>query len=304
MHRRWPVSVFPHAVAAVQRGMHVFPVEPLDKTPIRLDQTKCIEDAPWRLKWSKAATNDLSIVAKWWQHWPTANYGVACRQSGLLVVDCDTAKEDNNLRNTNWAYMHDMIGLRVDGELVFEEMCDRYKIPWRYTQHTFSVRSRKGGLHMYFSWPRDVQSTQASLLNGVVDIRGNGGDFGGYVVGPGSVTPTGNYSIHCGNPVLPAPPQLVELCTDRPYEKPTREYERAGGGGTGNYSGLVRKIENMPENNRNAALLWCARSMCTDGADLDEAERLLGDAAVVAGLKHADAIATIRSGYRLQGRKS
>lgn len=39
------------------------------------------------------ATDDPEQIAKWWHRWPTANIGINCGKSGLLVVDLDTYKD-------------------------------------------------------------------------------------------------------------------------------------------------------------------------------------------------------------------
>jgi hypothetical protein len=281
------------AVRAQQAGFWVFPTEPNDKTPHYTAE-------PYRIKWPVVATNHLPTIVQLWTQWPDSNVGVAAKHSGLLIVDCDMPKSRNHLAGTRWEYLHDLLGPEVEGECVFEEVCERYGGNWAATKETYRVRTGSGGCHYYYRWPVGVQASQASIVNEILDIRCNGGEHGGYVLADGSVTRKGPYRAENSLPVIDCPAWLIEVCKDRPAPRVNREYEN---GGTGNYSGLVRRVEYAPEGDRNQCLLWAARAMCSDGADLSEAETLLGDAATVAGLRLNDAIATIRSGYRLQSRK-
>ena len=38
----------------------------------------------------KNATRDLAVIRSWWEKWPDADVAVACRPSGVLVLDADT----------------------------------------------------------------------------------------------------------------------------------------------------------------------------------------------------------------------
>ncbi len=42
------------------------------------------------------ATNDLDVINNWWNQFPNANIGIACRASGIIAIDLDTHKPDEN----------------------------------------------------------------------------------------------------------------------------------------------------------------------------------------------------------------
>lgn len=286
-----------HAVRAIQRGLWVFPVQDGEKTPH-------VTTPPYTLRWSEVATNDLATVVKLWTQWPMANVGVACKPSGILVVDCDIAKREYVLTKTKLAYMHDVYGPMVDGESVFNEVCHRYGGDWDEIESTYVVSTGSGGKHYYLRWPPWIQASQASLVQGVLDIRCNGGEKGGYVLGEGSETAKGSYVRYSrGLTLLDAPDWIIAMCRER--ARPTRPntaspYEK---GGSLNYGGLVDSVAYAGEGNRNNALLWAARAMCSDGATEEEAQDILGEAAATAGLTEIETRDTIRSAFRLQRMK-
>jgi hypothetical protein len=290
------MNLLGYAAQAVSRGFHVFPVQPGEKTP-----HKIVPDKPYTIRWSEMATNDMRKVVEWWQYSPEANIGIAAKPSGLIVVDCDMPKRDYQLKDTPWEYMHDRLGPLVDGSDVLREMCSRFGDDYQRFERTYRVCTASLGLHLYYKWPDGVQASQASPVPGLVDIRCNGGQRGGYVLGAGSVTAKGSYVAENDLPIAEAPPWLVELCREKPRPKPERPlFSQPGHAGFG---GLVEAVRTAQEGNRNGCLLWAARSMCEDGAPEEEAHNLLIPAAVEAGLSERESMATIRSAYRLQGAK-
>lgn len=286
-----------HALNAVARGFHVFPVTPGGKTPHR-----------YAGKWGETATNDITRVVRFWTKVDAyANIGIACKLSQLLVVDLDIAKEDFKLRGTEWEYLHSGYGPRVSGEDVFDEMA--YKLydedgdadSYRWTRQ---VRTGSGGLHLYYRWPTDWPAiSQASPVKGVVDVRGNGGQWGGYVLGEGSVTDSGPYvGEENGECALP-PKWIRRLVAEKPAIPRVRRPQGLRQPGAISWSGLVDSVRNAGEGNRNNALLWAARAMCSDGAPESEAEKVLGEAARDAGLGDFEINRTIQSAYRVQRQK-
>lgn len=147
------------------------------------------------------------------------------------------------------------------------------------------------------------EASQASIVKGLVDIRCDGGEWGGYVLGAGSVTAKGPYVEECALPVRPAPEWLVKLCRRKAPERIASPFRQPGRVGT--LSGLVATVEGAQEGNRNQALLWAARAACADGVPLDDVLGPLSDAYAAVGGEggHRQAEATVRSAYRLQGRK-
>ncbi|MGW6260350.1 bifunctional DNA primase/polymerase [Streptomyces sp. NPDC055085] len=300
------MSLLNNAVACALRGWHIFPVEPNAKTPIRIYQDRSPEDAPWTIRWSEVATTDLNQIVKWWTYAPTANIGIACKPSRLHVIDCDIPKTDGVLTGTPWAYLQEFLGPRVDGETLYDQVAQRYGGGEALTTcfDTYQVAIGSGGLHLYYRWPDGVQSSQDSIVKGVLDVRGNGGERGGYVLGAGSGTDRGGYVQKLGRPVRDAPGWLVELCRLRtrpaPPKSPLQQPRSAS------FAGLVNTVRTAPDGNLNNSLLWAARAMCADGGSEDDCINLLAPVYVECGGKGGErqARATIRSAYRLQGRKA
>lgn len=302
------MSLLPDAVRAQQKRFHIFPINPagtvcpetgqvIDKMGHLLKRGK-----PWKIRWSEVATDDLTTILGWWQKSPRANIGVAAKQSGLLVVDCDVPKADDGLKGTPYEHLHDAYGPRPHGDDVFNEMCHRYGGDWAEITETYRVATGSGGLHYYYTWPPGLKASQGSPVPGFVDVRCNGGDRGGYVLGAGSQTAKGHYIALNNKPVAPAPRWLVELVREWPRPPaPPRNPVLDGGGG--NFSGLEAQVRHAAEGNRNNVLLWAARAMCSDGASQSDAEQTLIPAAVANGLRESEATATVRSAYRLQRQK-
>lgn len=284
------------ALKAQRRGLYIFPVTPGDKTPHRLAG-----------RWGETATNDINRVLHFWtQVDPQANVGVACKPSELLVIDLDKAKEPWNLRGSDWAYLHDAYGQFVSGEDVWDEMI--YKLGAGYPSgpmFTYSVRTGSGGLHLYFQWPKHwPRISQASPIKGVVDVRGNGGQYGGYVLAEGSVTSAGQYRAveNLRGPQI-APEWIRQLVAEKPAQPKIHRQSGIRQPGAVSWSGLVDSVRNAREGNRNNALVWAARCMCSDGAPESEAMTVLGEAATDAGLPYYEIERTVQSAYRIQRQK-
>lgn len=297
------MSLLRHALQAQARGLWIFPVTARLKVP---HPAAGYRDAAGDFHgWGETATNDVNQVLHFWTNVdPNANIGVACKPSQLLVVDLDKAKDDWNLRGTEWAYMHDVYGPRVDGQDLWDEMT------WKLGQgdtcdlDTYFVRTGSGGIHLYYRWPeRWGPTSQASPVKGVVDVRGNGGQWGGYVLGEGSVTDAGPYEGVNGKPPQLAPDWIRALVTPRPKIQTPRRVSGIQQPHAISWSGLVDSVRNAGEGNRNNALLWAARAMCSDGAAEGEALDVLGEAATMAGLQWFEIERTIQSAYRIQRQK-
>lgn len=293
------------AARAVSQGYHIFPCNPAGT--VCPEEGKNIEkeshliwpNKRFKMKWGEAATRDMAKVVQWWQHSPNANIGVACKPSGIIVVDCDMPKREYQLKGTSWEYLHDKLGPLVDGADVLREMCSRFGDSYDRFERTYRVCTASMGLHLYFRWPEGVQASQASPVPGLVDVRCNGGQQGGYVLAAGSETVKGLYVPENSLPLTDAPAWLVELCREQP--RPAKVQSRFRQPGHIHYGGLVDAVRLAPEGNRNACLFWAARSMSDDGATEEECYDLLVPAAGEAGQTEKEARDTIRSAYRTQG---
>lgn len=299
------MSMIEAALQAQRRGFHIFPVTaglkiPHPKAGYRDEQNGFHG-------WGETATNDINQTIRFWtQVDPYANVGIACKPSQLLVIDLDTAKGDWNLRGTEWAYMHDVLGPRVNGADLWDEMCWKNNPDGEGPMATYAVRTGSGGLHLYYQWPAHwPRISQASPVKGVVDVRGNGGQYGGYVLAEGSQTAAGAYLPPYGSgvPVMLAPEWIRALVAERPAQPKIHRQSGIRQPGAVSWSGLVDSVRNAGEGNRNNALLWAARAMCSDGAPEGEAIDVLGQAATVAGLPWHEIERTIQSAYRVQRQK-
>ncbi|MGD9960460.1 primase alpha helix C-terminal domain-containing protein, partial [Nocardioides sp.] len=65
---------------------------------------------------------------------------------------------------------------------------------------------------------------------------------------------------------------------------------------------LAAWVASRPEGGRNGGLFWAACRMAEEGHDLSTTTSLLGEAAYAAGLPEREAMATIRSAYRIATR--
>ena len=124
-----------------------------------------------------SASLDPDKIKQWWDANPSANIGIACGEEShhLVVIDVDNKHgHDGSGAIHAWMKQHG----------VFPE--------------TLTVHTPNGGIHLYY---RDMGAwnSPVGVLDGV-DIRCNGS----YVVGPGSVLPSGEYWIDPGKPQMPA----------------------------------------------------------------------------------------------------
>jgi len=292
------------ALQAVGRGLWVFPTAPGRKVPHYAVG-----------EWRAAATSDMTAALSWWTRNPTTNPAVACKPSQLLVVDCDTAKADWNLRGTDWEYVHSVYGPRVNGVDLLDEVAFKLGDDTPDGDETYQVQTGSGGLHIYYRWPESwPKPSQSSIVKGVIDVRNAGGEHGGYVLGAGSVTldetqrdgsvkPGGEYTALNDAPIQLPPTWLRQLVVEKP--PPVRQPGLRGirQPGVISFSGLQQTVANAAEGNRNNALLFCARAMCTDRATEQQCLDILGPAAAQNGLGDFEIVQTIRSAYRLQRHK-
>ncbi|TDE33888.1 bifunctional DNA primase/polymerase [Nonomuraea mesophila] len=182
------------ALKAAARGWYVFPLTPRGKKPLR-----------GFTDWERHATTDTDRIAAFWPRQPY-NIGIACGPSRLVVIDLDQPKPGE----------HPPAGLAQhppqNGEHVFRLLCAEHAQP--YPGDTFTVRTRRGGTHLYFTPPEGLRLRNSAGHKGglgwLIDTRA----CGGYVVGPGShVTQpdgTGPYEIVHDRPIAPLPAWLAE----------------------------------------------------------------------------------------------
>lgn len=145
------------ALPEILVGCKIFPIQPGTKDPAT--------PHGW-----KDASSDREQISAWHAVNPDFNWGVACALSGIFVFDIDPAGLDW------WAKL-------LERDPVIKAAVDR----------AFTVRTPKGGLHVYF---RGEGPSTASRIAQGIDTRGGfhrEGKIvsGGYVVLPGSKTRAG-----------------------------------------------------------------------------------------------------------------
>ena len=223
------------AEASLARGFAIMICKPHEKDPY----SKYSPHA------CNSGTRNPAVALAPWNNGEEANYGVSCGQSNLTVVDCD-----HGLENAEQ----------------FEAWKIEHKIP-----ETFTVISgREGfGAHMYFSGAVPTVGFQIGGVTG--ELKG----LGGYVVGPGSIHPSGKkYTIYNDVTIAPLPPGLCTLAAEK--AKKTEFKPKVEGGElipAGNRwihlqskAGTLRNI-GLDEDGIYNALRNFAENNCEDGAN-------------------------------------
>jgi hypothetical protein len=159
------------------------------------------EKGPWA-KYSEHGCNSASrnkaVALKPWDDGTEANYGISCGPSNITVLDADH-------------------GLTTEAEW----------LAWKKEQNlpdtltVLSGRDGEMGIHMYYSGAVPTCGFKLGSVTG--ELKGSGG----YVVGPGSVHPSGKkYVILHDVPVAPLPDGL----TDYAKEKGKTSFPKIGSG--------------------------------------------------------------------------
>ncbi|GAA3586778.1 hypothetical protein GCM10022222_84370 [Amycolatopsis ultiminotia] len=190
------------ALDAAARGWAVFPLRAGSKRPAIAG-------------WERQATRNPEQIRTWWTGQPTANIGIACGPSNLLVLDFDAAR---GVVPERWA----RLGV-THGRDVIALLAARARQP--VPHHTLKVTTPRGE-HWFFRLPPGtrVRSTVGAGRHGLgwhADTRGPGS----LVVAPGSVGHvdgiTVPYTISQDLPVALAPGWLVTILTPPPPSIPS-----------------------------------------------------------------------------------
>jgi hypothetical protein len=212
------------ALACAARGWHVFPVRPGDKRPAFPDHTaeRCPRADPrcrdGHQGWEPRATTDRGRITRAWTLAPY-NIGIATGPSGLVVIDLDVPKP-GDAAPPRWSApdIH-------DGADVLAALAEEHGQPMPF--ETYMVRTRRGGLHLYFTAPdgATLRNTHGET-NGIgwmIDTRAHGG----YVVGAGSAVRqpdgTGRYELLYDRPPAELPAWLAALLTAPSANRPLLE---------------------------------------------------------------------------------
>ena len=128
--------------------------------------------------WPELATTDLEQISKWIEEDPDSNYGAVCTPDTIVVLDADNP------------------GLRSHIE----------RATGREFPSTLTVKSSKG-YHYYFLQTDKSRAIGNRKLAGMFDLQSDRK----YVVGPGSIHPSGaEYTILNDTDIVPMPDWLAE----------------------------------------------------------------------------------------------
>ncbi|MER7717418.1 bifunctional DNA primase/polymerase [Streptomyces flaveolus] len=274
------------ALAAAERGWHVFPLRPGTKRPALHGETACPRTGPCaggHRKWEDRATTDPDRIRAAWARAPF-NVGIATGPSGLLVVDLDVPKDNSST---------DAPG----GAATFGALCER---TGQAVPRTRTVRTASGGQHLYFTAPAAVRlHNTAGTLAPLVDTRA----WGGYVVAAGSLVGGARYETVGPALLRPLPNWLKTLLVPpHPVNRPPVTAPTAGRRRPYVDAALAREtaaVTTAHEGQRNATLLRAGRALgrfvASGNLTRAEVENALQGAGESAGLTVAECRATLRS---------
>ncbi|MBQ0827830.1 bifunctional DNA primase/polymerase [Streptomyces tagetis] len=270
-----------HALAAAARGLAVLPLSRTKLPALHSPHRDAPDAAPCHGECGRFghgvhdASADPARVRRLFAAAPWATgYGIACGRPPhhLIGIDVDI-----------------VAGAGASAGLREEALRHLFAIP-----PTMVVRTPSGGRHLWLTGPPGVAvPNSAGRLAPGVDVRGTGG----YLVGPGSRTRRGTYTVAPGTAHLaPAacPSTLLHLLVPPPRPGPSAD----GGHGRG----LVRFVRSAHAGQRNTRLFWAACRAYENGMGPALREPLTA-AALHTGLTEREARATLASAARLTGRQ-
>ncbi|WP_405701586.1 bifunctional DNA primase/polymerase [Streptomyces sp. NBC_00069] len=292
------------ALTAAARSWPVFPLRPGDKRPAGHSEEHCPTTGRCvggHLTPEQRATTDRARIADCWTHKPY-NVGLATGPAGLLVIDLDLPKPSDKPPTGQWA------GFR-DGIEVFAAVCERAGHP--VPTGTYTVRTGRGGLHLYFTAPEGKRLRgSAGRLGWKVDTRA----WGGYVVAPGSVVHRRPYEVINAVDPISLPTWLSDLLTPPPAPAPLSVTTvRARIGRKDRYvavavDGELAKLAAAPDGEHNLTLYKAAyalgRLVAAGAVSEQEVTDKLTDAAHAKGLAASRTASTIRDGIRRSARNA
>lgn len=233
-------------------GWPVFPCKPGSKEP---DTAHGFKDA----------TTDPDVIRAWWRGRPDRNVAIATGAPGPDVLDVDICPA-----GSGWAAF------------------GRLKRSGLLTSASALIRTRSGGLHVYFA---GTDQPCGRLPRHFLDFKA----AGGYVLAPPSFVgaddkgPGGTYELidqRSGTGRL----DWRTACQLVNPQRQAQTRPPRGDGGTGH---LPAWVASLPQGNRNNGLYWAA-CRCIESGDLD----VLEDLAAASELPEQEARRTIASAAR------
>ena len=141
------------ALTAAQRGWYVFPCAVGEKRPAL------------RGNWQDLATTSTEQIRDWWARAPY-NIGIACRPSGLVVIDLDIPHEfEEDDEETADGALFPLSGPDILSGLARQR-------GERYPGGTYIVDTPSGGCHLYFSAAGETRvRNSAGMVGPHIDVR-------------------------------------------------------------------------------------------------------------------------------------
>lgn len=276
-----------HAIAYAIKDWPVFPLAPGTKVPPkghhgRLD-----------------ATRSIDVIQDWWSKDPNLNIGIDTDGAGLVVIDIDTPDGDAGEVFVDGESVKMPFGIECWSNLV--DNAGLSKEPM-----TYEVSTPSGGTHLYWlaneAFP--VRTVAGKLAPGI-DVRA----INGSIVAAGSQTRSGKYEVVrdidprplpnwlravLGNAGLAVTQAEIQARPVAPPVKSDSNYAQAA------FLDELNKVKQAGEGTRNHQLNSSAYKLrrFIEAKQLDggEVAQSLYDAAMGIGIKHAEAVSTIKSG--------
>ncbi|MEU6528350.1 bifunctional DNA primase/polymerase [Streptomyces sp. NPDC046928] len=274
------------ALTAAERGWPVIPLHPGTKRPAGHAERACPGTgrcAGGHRTPEERATTDSDLIRAAWVH-RRYNVGIATGPAGLLVVDLDVPKAEEQKG-------------APDGATSLQALCER---AGQVLPDTYRVRTARGGQHLYFTAPAGVRlRCSVKRLGRNIDTRA----WGGYVVAPGSITPDGTYEVAHDAPVAELPGWLTALLTepDKPAPLPVRVHDgtRAARVALERECAVIASASEGGPHGRNVTLhrsaCKVARFVAWGDIPRHVVEEAIQGAGEAAGLPPAECRTTIRS---------
>ncbi|MGW7403418.1 bifunctional DNA primase/polymerase [Streptomyces sp. NPDC054833] len=284
-----PAALLAAALSAAERDWRVHPLRPGGKASALHGEHACPltgECAGGHVKWEQRATTDPDRIRVAWSA-GAFNVGIAPGPSGLVVVDLDVPKEEEQKGSS----------AAPCGATSFLALCERAGEPW---PTTYTVRTPSGGLHLYFTAPAGIHlHNTARTVAPYVDTRA----WGGNVVAAGSITPQGAYAVLADGPVATLPAWLLHHLQTPSTPKTTPAPLLIPGQATRRATVALERetatVRGTSEGGRNNRLLVGARALGRFVAwgeiARDAVEEAFQAAGEAAGLSPAECRTTIRS---------
>jgi hypothetical protein len=206
------------------------------------------------------ASRDPATILQLWHRWPGELIGIATGAvSGVWVVDVDVKHREG---------------------------CDW----WRANHHrllpTRTFQTRSGGLHLYYRDGDGIGCSSGRICRGI-DTRGDGG----YII----------YWFATGllcrdqSPPAPWPAWLRAALTPSTRPAVTVPHQTHAASADTAIGGIVRRVAEAREGERNSVLYWGACRLFERGLRLRDVEALLLPTAINIGLSDFEARRTITS---------